>query len=141
MAVQAVAMLIILKQNCRPIVNEVLLGRIAQHAAGIVPAMGFQALNYGFLKSHFAIEYHRLPLNLSGNLARLILPKTLIAIARIDSLHEYFAIRGAIGKGASQEMLYLNIPNGAALHGEKIIVFVYETPVDYFAQLLAKYDI
>ena len=58
--VQAVAMLVVLVQDRRPVVDKVLLGGIAQHTASVVPSIGLQTVDDRFLKSRFAIEHHQL---------------------------------------------------------------------------------
>ena len=58
-AVQTVAVLVVLEENGRPVPHQLLLGRVLQHAARIVPAIGLQLLDNRFLECRFCIENHR----------------------------------------------------------------------------------
>ena len=57
-AVQAVYVGVVLKQNLRPVVDEVLLGGIAKHAPRIVPAMLLKNNDYGFFEGGLFVEKH-----------------------------------------------------------------------------------
>ena len=57
-AVQAVYVGIVLEQNLRPVVDEVLLGGIAKHAPRVVPAMLLKNNDYGFFEGGLFVENH-----------------------------------------------------------------------------------
>ena len=68
-AVQAVYVGVVLKQNLRPVVDEVLLGGIAKHAPRVVPAVLLQHGDDRFFERSLFIENHRR--NLSTELKKL----------------------------------------------------------------------
>ena len=68
-AVQAVYVGVVLEQNLRPVVDEVLLGGIAKHAPRVVPAVLLQHGDDRFFERSLFIENHRR--NLSTELKKL----------------------------------------------------------------------
>ena len=140
-AVQAIAMLVVLEEDGRPVVQQLLLGRIFQHSARIVPAVGLQLLDNRFLECRLCIENHELILVILGQVPRLVLFESLVAIARVNALHEHLAISGFVSQCRIEKSLDLPISHGTAFHGKQIVLFVDLAPVDYDTQLLAKHGI
>ena len=69
-AIQAVDIRVVLEQNLRPVLNEVLLGGIAQNAVRIVPSVLLQHGDDSFFERSLFIVNHRR--NLSSKLLKVI---------------------------------------------------------------------
>ena len=69
-AIQAVDIRVVLKQNLRPVLKEVLLGGIAQDAVRIVPSVLLQHGDDSFFERSLFIVNHRR--NLSSKLLKVI---------------------------------------------------------------------
>ena len=60
-AIQAVAVLVVIEEDGCPVLQQLMLGRTLQHAAGIIPAIGLKLLDNRFLERRLCIENHRSP--------------------------------------------------------------------------------
>ena len=54
----------------------------------------------------------------------------------INALHIDFTAIDVIGQGSLENMLDLNIPNGAALHSKQIVLLVHLAPIHHHTDFL-----
>ena len=67
---------------------------------------------------------------------RLINDVSFVVITDVNPFHVNLPVVNLIRQSLSEEVLDLNIPNGAAFHSQKVILFVHQAPVYHLAQLL-----